>query len=55
MQFTNSPGYKEVRLYPGLCALERDSSYKLYSDGLEDNEYMYYDPKEGYVMRIMLL
>lgn len=47
MQFTNSPGYREVGLFSGLCALERNSSSKLYSDGLEENEYMYYDLKRG--------
>ena len=47
MQFVNTNNHKQVSLAEGLTALEKDTSKRLYSDGLEQNEYMYYDPHKG--------
>lgn len=37
----------EVSLAEGLLKLEKDTTRKLRSDGLESNEYMYYNPNKG--------
>ena len=47
MRFANDKNYKEVSLLDGLKALAENTKAKLYSDGLESNEYLYYDEIKG--------
>lgn len=47
MQFINEEGLQEIDLFSGLVNLERNPNLRLYSDGLETDEYMYYIPGRG--------
>ena len=47
MNFVNKDNYREITLEEGLREIVKDRSKKLYSDGLEEDEYMYYDPDKG--------
>lgn len=44
MQFVNKHNYPEVTIEQGLAKLMENPSARLYSDGLEFDEYMYYNP-----------
>ena len=44
MQFIPTDDYREVSMYAGLNAIEIGNADKLYSDGLDANEYIYVDP-----------
>ena len=43
MRFEAGDEYKEVSLAEGLNLLQLNKASKLYSDGLEENEYITYD------------
>lgn len=43
MKFVATEKNKEVSLVEGLNYLSKNKSNKLYSDGLDQNEYIYYD------------
>ena len=47
MQFIPTDDYREVSMYAGLNAIEIGNTDKLYSDGLDANEYIYVDPVKG--------
>ena len=55
MRFENDKNYKEVSLLDGLKALAENTKAKLYSDGLESNEYLYYDEIKGSVSKTDVL
>lgn len=40
--------YREVSLAEGLDFLQLDRASKLYSDGLDKNEYIMFDPQKGF-------
>lgn len=44
MQFIPTNDYREVSMYAGLNAIQIGDADKLYSDGLDANEYIYVDP-----------
>lgn len=48
MQFIPTDDYREVSMYAGLNAIEIGNADKLYSDGLDANEYIYVDPVKGF-------
>lgn len=48
MQFIPTDDYKEVSMYTGLNAIQIGNADKLYSDGLDANEYIYFDPVKGF-------
>lgn len=48
MRFEATNSYKEVSLAEGLNLLQLKKVSKLYSDGLEDDEYIYWDNKKGF-------
>lgn len=48
MQFIPTDDYREVSMYAGLNAIEIGNTDKLYSDGLDANEYIYVDPVKGF-------
>lgn len=45
MRFTNDNNYEKVDLKTGLARLVNNSNARLYSNGLEENEYIYFNPK----------
>lgn len=47
-KFTPTRGYKEVSLASGLYLLTTGLADKLYSDGLNENEYIAWDKKRGF-------
>ena len=48
MRFEAGDEYKEVSLAEGLNLLQLNKASKLYSDGLEENEYITYDSQKGF-------
>lgn len=48
MQFIPTDDYREVSMYAGLNAIQIGNADKLYSDGLDANEYIYFDPVKGF-------
>ncbi len=48
MQFIPTVNYIEVSLYEGLNQLELRNTDKLFSDGLDQNEYIYFDINKGF-------
>lgn len=48
MQFIPTDDYREVSMYAGLNAIKIGNTDKLYSDGLDANEYIYVDPVKGF-------
>lgn len=48
MEFVATEKNKEVSLVEGLNYLIKNKSNKLYSDGLDQNEYIYYDSTKGF-------
>lgn len=48
MKFVATEKNKEVSLVEGLNYLSKNKSNKLYSDGLDQNEYIYYDLTKGF-------
>lgn len=48
MEFTPTDEYMEVSLQEGLDALKTGRADKLFSDGLDDYEYIYFDKKKGF-------
>ena len=48
MQFVPTNDYREVSMYAGLNAIQIGNADKLYSDGLDANEYIYFDPVKGF-------
>lgn len=49
MQFVASKEkHKQVSLLEGLELLEQGKAKRLYSDGLDDYEYIYYDKNRGF-------
>lgn len=48
MQFIPTDDYREVSMYAGLNAIEIGNADKLYSDGLDANEYIYVDSVKGF-------
>ena len=47
MRFEPDNDYEEVSLIEGLNKIFQDATLKLYSDGLEENEYMYHRTGHG--------
>lgn len=48
MIFEATEEYKEVSLVEGLSLLQLNKVSKIYSDGLEENEYIEFEPQKGY-------
>ena len=48
MTFEATSSYKEVSLAEGLNLLQLNKASKLYSDGLEENEYIIFDSRKGF-------
>lgn len=48
MEFTPTNEYREISLSEGLNQVQLGNTDKLYSDGLEENEYIYYDKDKGF-------
>lgn len=48
MRFEATEKYKEVSLAEGLNLLQVNKASKLYSDGLEENEYILFDLQKGF-------
>lgn len=48
MTFEATEKYKEVSLAKGLNLLQLNKASKLYSDGLEENEYITFDSQKGF-------
>jgi len=48
MQFIPTDDYREISMYTGLNAIQIGNADKLYSDGLDANEYIYFDPVKGF-------
>ena len=48
MTFEATEKYKEVSLAEGLNLLQLNKASKLYSDGLEENEYITFDSQKGF-------
>lgn len=48
MQFYPTSEHKEISLAAGLNALQEGVISKLYSDGLEEDEYIYWDENKGF-------
>lgn len=48
MQFIPTGEYREVSMYSGLNSIQVGTADKLYSDGLEENEYIYWDNNKGF-------
>lgn len=40
--------YREISMYSGLNSVQTGATDKLYSDGLESDEYIYWDPNKGF-------
>lgn len=47
MQFVPDSTYEEISLEGGLIAVFTGKTDRLYSDGLDDNEYICYVPDKG--------
>lgn len=48
MQFIPTKEYKEISLQEGLNQLQLGNIDKLYSDGLDTEEYIYFDNNKGF-------
>ena len=48
MTFEATSRYQEVSLAEGLNLLQLNKASKLYSDGLEENEYITFDSRKGF-------
>lgn len=48
MRFEATDDFNEVSLAEGLTALQAGGIFKLHSDGLETDEYIYWDDKKGF-------
>ena len=48
MSFIPTVEYIQISLYEGLNQLELGNTDKLFSDGLDQNEYIYYDENKGF-------
>ena len=48
MTFKATSAHKEVSLAEGLNLLQLNKASKLYSDGLEENEYITFDSRKGF-------
>lgn len=48
MQFIPTKEYKEISLQEGLNQLQLGNIDKLYSDGLDAEEYIYFDNNKGF-------
>lgn len=48
MQFVATEEFKEVSLEEGLKALQENEISRLYSDGLDSYEYIYFDESKGF-------
>ena len=48
MEFYPTNEYKEVTLQAGLNSVQLGNTDKLFSDGLEEDEYIYFDDSKGF-------
>lgn len=48
MEFIPTNEYIEISLQEGLNALQIGQADKLFSDGLDNYEYIYFNPKKGF-------
>ena len=48
MQFYPTNEYREVTLQAGLNSVQLGNTDKLFSDGLEEDEYIYFDDSKGF-------
>lgn len=48
MEFIPTTNHKEIDIANGLLYLQEHEGTKLYSDGLEENEYIYYESGKGF-------
>ena len=48
MNFIPTDEYKEISLQEGLNQVELGNADKLYSDGLDSDEYIYFDHNKGF-------
>lgn len=48
MEFIPTNEYREISLQEGLNQIELGNANKLFSDGLETDEYIYFDQNKGF-------
>lgn len=48
MQFIPTNEYKEISLQEGLNQVQSGNTDKLFSDGLDENEHIYFDHNKGF-------
>lgn len=48
MEFIPTNKHKEISLQDGLNQIQLGNTDKLYSDGLDSNEYIYFDHNKGF-------
>lgn len=48
MEFAPTNEYRKISLTEGLNQVQLGNTDKLYSDGLEENEYIYFDKDKGF-------
>lgn len=48
MEFYPTNEYREVTLQAGLNSVQLGNTDKLFSDGLEEDEYIYFDDSKGF-------
>ena len=48
MKFEQTTDYKQVSLEEGLNYVQLNPNYKLFSDGLEENEYIVFNASKGF-------
>lgn len=48
MNFIPTNEYREISMYSGLNSVQTGATDKLYSDGLESDEYIYWDHNKGF-------
>ena len=48
MEFYPTNEYREVTLQVGLNSVQLGNTDKLFSDGLEEDEYIYFDDSKGF-------
>lgn len=53
MEFYPTNEYREVTLQVGLNSVQLGNTDKLFSDGLEEDEYIYFDDSKEYVTEVI--
>ena len=53
MEFYPTNEYREVTLQTGLNSVQLGNTDKLFSDGLEKDEYIYFDDSKGFCLSLI--